>query len=1074
MRILEVRFRNLNSLAGQWKVDFTAPEFEREGIFLITGPTGAGKTTLLDAISLALYGKTPRLERGQNEIMTRHTKECWAEVDFETGDGAFRARWQQKRRPNGDFYPPARSLARIPDGKILAEKTRDAEREIQRLTGLDFSQFTRAVMLAQGAFTAFLKGGEDQKSAILEKLTDTSIYSELSILAHNREKEENAKIAAIQKAVDDLEVLDAEAEKEKNAALALLKRESDEAGEALALNARLASWRQNLAKLEKEAAILERRKLAHLARREAFAPNLAALAAAKTAREFEPQFERIGAINRQIDEIRANLKTFETQKRDFSAKVGELSRLAGQALTAVAEAENRLEKARPDLEKARKLDADIKARGDELSEAETARKSAEAGAEKNARTLNEKNAAAEKLSKSLADVANWLEQNSRDAWLEQNASALKEKLKHRASQWEEVGAREKKADETQKRLGKIDASLEKEKRALENLLQDEKECQAALADLEARRTEQLGGWTLDGLREALEAHRQALIAAEAVKNMEDRRADLEDGKPCPLCGSLDHPYALNRPPDPSLLEIRLREREKQIRAVEALAREAEDKIREIGKIGAGVEAARERVRGLGQTREVLAENYKTDAREAANLKKAALEADAEIRVDLERLDLANAARPEREIEQRLAAWSARTNEKARLDSQTGPLAAEIATLAANSENLKKAALEKAAREKLLAGRLSALTDERGRLFAGRDADMEEKNLKTGLESARRKLEQTQKAREEAESQLNGAAGSAAALAGQLDKLLPEQEQAATAFLASLAAKGWDETSFAAARKSAAEIEKLEAAAAELEKDGNTLEGLIRDNTEKLAREADLALTDKTAEALAAEAEELGKLSKTIGARIGALAFELQKNAEKAGEKMALERELRVQKKEYEKWSELDRLIGSADGKKFRAFAQNITLDQLLERANIQLAKIMPRYAFTRVGKAGGRESFLDIAVEDNYQAGEIRAIENLSGGESFIASLALALGLSDMAAANSSLGSLFLDEGFGSLDPETLRTAIDAIAGLRGDGKLIGIISHVEALKERIPTQIAVNPQTMGRSEIAGPGCARL
>jgi exonuclease SbcC len=113
-------------------------------------------------------------------------------------------------------------------------------------------------------------------------------------------------------------------------------------------------------------------------------------------------------------------------------------------------------------------------------------------------------------------------------------------------------------------------------------------------------------------------------------------------------------------------------------------------------------------------------------------------------------------------------------------------------------------------------------------------------------------------------------------------------------------------------------------------------------------------------------------------------------------------------------------------------------------------------------------------VIDNYQAGEIRSTKNLSGGEAFIVSLALALGLSQMASHNVRVDSLFLDEGFGTLDDEALDTALETLAGLQQEGKLIGVISHVQALKERIATQIQVTPDSGGRSRLSGPGCVQL
>lgn len=173
-----------------------------------------------------------------------------------------------------------------------------------------------------------------------------------------------------------------------------------------------------------------------------------------------------------------------------------------------------------------------------------------------------------------------------------------------------------------------------------------------------------------------------------------------------------------------------------------------------------------------------------------------------------------------------------------------------------------------------------------------------------------------------------------------------------------------------------------------------------------------------------------------------------------------------QQKECLRWEALHQLIGSADGKKYRNFAQGLTFEMMTAQANCQLRKMSDRYLLVRDDIEP-----LELNVIDNYQAGEIRSTKNLSGGESFIVSLAMALGLSQMASRNERVDSLFLDEGFGSLDDDALEMALETLAGLHQEGKLIGVISHVPALKERIRTQIQVIPQAGGRSSISGPGC---
>jgi len=155
-------------------------------------------------------------------------------------------------------------------------------------------------------------------------------------------------------------------------------------------------------------------------------------------------------------------------------------------------------------------------------------------------------------------------------------------------------------------------------------------------------------------------------------------------------------------------------------------------------------------------------------------------------------------------------------------------------------------------------------------------------------------------------------------------------------------------------------------------------------------------------------------------------------------------------------------------KKYRNFAQGLTFEMMMGYANRQLQKMTDRYLLIRDDAQP-----LELNVVDNYQAGEIRSTKNLSGGESFIVSLSLALGLSHMASRNVRVDSLFLDEGFGTLDEEALDTALETLAGLQQDGKMIGVISHVSALKERIATQIQVNPLSGGKSLLSGPGCSQ-
>ena len=170
--------------------------------------------------------------------------------------------------------------------------------------------------------------------------------------------------------------------------------------------------------------------------------------------------------------------------------------------------------------------------------------------------------------------------------------------------------------------------------------------------------------------------------------------------------------------------------------------------------------------------------------------------------------------------------------------------------------------------------------------------------------------------------------------------------------------------------------------------------------------------------------------------------------------------MNVRRTESERWAKLNELAGSADGAKFRRIAQGYTLDILLNYANVQLRELTRRYRLERVPET------LALQVIDRDMCDEVRTVHSLSGGESFLVSLALALGLSSLSSNRMRVESLFIDEGFGSLDAETLRVAMDALESLRTQGRKIGVISHVQEMTERIPVCVQVSRVGNGKSVV--------
>ena len=259
----------------------------------------------------------------------------------------------------------------------------------------------------------------------------------------------------------------------------------------------------------------------------------------------------------------------------------------------------------------------------------------------------------------------------------------------------------------------------------------------------------------------------------------------------------------------------------------------------------------------------------------------------------------------------------------------------------------------------------------------------------------------------------------------------------------------------------------------LEKEEDELRGLQTALAEAMAaleqREADLVAHEQSErpetdpDTLAARLEEAKAALETAEATLKEQEFRLRKDDDVRQQTAELRAELAEAQEKGRVWEELAELIGDAQGKTLRNFAQSLTLDRLLEFANDRLADLKPRYALQRV--SGGE---MLIEVIDNDMAGQVRGLQNLSGGERFLVSLALALGLAEMSTGRGvRIESLFIDEGFGALDSASLGQAVAVLEHLHSQGRRVGVISHVEELKERIPVKVEVNPISGGRSDIS-------
>ncbi len=269
--------------------------------------------------------------------------------------------------------------------------------------------------------------------------------------------------------------------------------------------------------------------------------------------------------------------------------------------------------------------------------------------------------------------------------------------------------------------------------------------------------------------------------------------------------------------------------------------------------------------------------------------------------------------------------------------------------------------------------------------------------------------------------------------------------------------------FMRALVSSDDLELLQRDCKELEEKYTRFKTLKEDTNKKLEAYQKEPVSIQAKEELSIELQALEEIIDKLQLAIGSEERELEinsKNMQRYRDKIVI---VNKKRKSFKVWEKMQELIGSANGAKFAKFAQGITLDQLIYLANQHLKILSQRYILIRSRQ---EKHLLELEIIDSYQGNLIRPVTTLSGGESFIVSLALALGLSELASQKISIDSLFMDEGFGTLDKESLEVALNALNLLQHSGKMVGVISHVEALKESIPLQIKVLPNGDGTSKV--------
>ena len=1020
MKILAIRGCNLASLDGDFEVDFRSEPLCSAGIFAITGNTGAGKTTILDAMCIALYHDSPRLENvvakdkidpeftvaNIKSIMRKGKANCYAEVDFLAVDGnEYRTRWSVARAYNkvtGRLQDAQWDIFNLSTGEEYRKMDADEHLGmINRLVGLEFNQFTRAVLLAQGNFSAFLKAKDSEKANMLSALTDTGIYSQISIGINNKWK----------KAVEELEIIEA-----KRGTLQLLSR--DEIAE---YKEKLISLNKEQKDIEKCAEVLKTKhewitRLVLINKQIELAEKQLAEAKEKLA-QVEHEKKKLKLIDSvqpirddymSLRETRQQTVNYGQQLQVLEKKLGEMSAGYDKAISAVKDAD----------EQQARINAENKDAQPRILEASQLEKQCTNDKQLHAGLVAEVKRSGDAHGKYIAEIG---------ACDKKSATLLAEQKEIAA--WVEQHAHYSNAIPL---IPSIIINL------------------TSIA--EETKMVQTNEKSLSKYQELLAVHEKHLVAAhrseEALKQTMSSeiavlRKRLVEGEPCPVCGSKNHAaveIAAN------LLEEKELEKAKEEnrRLIEQLETDTANCRTEIEKLRSIIEIHKA---SIAQSKSVNL-SYLSGVKDAAEL-----------------LENSNAAT----ILNTLAAnWE---KYKTRLESITNELAMcrnDREGHLVRAEEIKKELEEKSNRLHLLEEEMKThnaqLTSILGKW---KTANEMQQHYNDAVSNANRRFSEATKKKAEIEIELNKLRGEISGKKQQLDDATGKTNKLlaiVNGFLASRDDNMDVETLEALLQISHTTIAAMRNNIGVAEKAATTAEATIGERRQVLAAHNNAPIRPQDGEDAVSIKEQLTTLEvqyKDGNRMLAEISALLLKDDENKKQFARYNEEYEYKKEEKKQWEILYKLFGSSKGDTLMKAAQEYTLDILLNVANIHLAEMTKRYKLARIC-----DGSLGIKVIDLDMMAESRSAHSLSGGETFIVSLALSLALSSLSSNRMRIESLFIDEGFGALDKETLQTAVMMLEKLQLSGRKIGVISHLPEMLEQIPVKVNVVRLSPGRSKI--------
>ena len=1121
MKFLQLEILNLASLdkQGGEVINFEEGALGESTIFSIVGPTGSGKSTLLDAICLALYNRAPRYPRKKGDknqnieifgeadanennrlaptdsrnILTRGKKEGYSKLTFLANNGSiYRAEWhvrfQRVRYENAKT-----SLYKITrNGEQLTEEIADWY-ELPNIIGLDYDQFLRTVLIAQGSFANFLTAKENERYELLEKLigceeTYTNIATEIK-KAKDQAVDAYNQMAASVEAVKQNLLNDEELAllQEEIARLEKAEKELDSQLQAISKDLQ---WYEENDKQTKQIAIYQ----ADMEQAANATKDIQAqILRLQLHDEVQPAVNLLQEVERQIQSIHEQEEEILKSEAAMKSKVVGITKsehTLSYLKEVVNKAQEQLEKTLPIIAEARALKTKIEAAMPNMTEkkealelAQKENQSAQRDVEENARNIKKWEAETEKANLALKTTKEEI--------------AKQKQVLHEATQVAEQ-AWEKEKNKT---AGQNIEELQNSKTVADRKLQDVQQAIKVVAHLDVATTEKqkneeriqflgkrnaeideaLGKLTIEALTQETQTLRNAYTLMVSEK-WEIHRANLTDGKPCPLCGSTTHPYHTdNRQFEEATTELSqllkakedlLKLQQKQEKHLSGERKQNDGEVQTLQK-------QQEKLSGEIATYEeewkALIAQYPKIPKEEAELKALLPIYEDKAKEATSKLSLFN--KIQKEIERLTQLKDKAIKDEAAYESKasvilnnaqesTSTCATQLAEHEALTTNLisqeknKKETYEKALQAWNNAKKeMEEWQAQYQQILNGEEPDAAEQRLTAAKDEATKAADDQNEHINKLKAELANSKGSYQTMLSQ-NKTMKEYLQAKEKELdlwikeynKQLKEKSirpslidlntiWDMLHSAedwnAIRRGKDEKEKAVASTTALYQSAEKAHQQHLEHQPAQTRDALLAIQQ--------EYQERSQRNELIAAN--ARMQNHQEAVKQLGDKAEA---LQLVTQEKDDWTAITDAIG-ADGKTLRKIAQCYTLSFLITHANQEIRKFNSRYELQQVKHS------LGIRVIDHDRADDIRDTTSLSGGETFIVSLGLALGLSALSSRNISFENLFIDEGFGTLDPDTLATVIDSLAMLQSSqGKKVGVISHTDTMSERITTQIRI------------------